>query len=184
MEKYLPWAILLLHIAILLVVDFFVLHKKDNIVSPKKAIGETLFFVANALAFTGVVFWAYKHNLVTNINSLSASQSIVKYLTGYLIELSLSVDNLFVMAIIFAAYKIPEKYQHRLLFMGILGAIIFRAILISLGLVLIHKIHSITIFFGIFLLFTAFKMLKKRRGGRRCSRGRRAYHPEGNCKVF
>ncbi|MEZ4810492.1 MAG: TerC/Alx family metal homeostasis membrane protein [Allomuricauda sp.] len=161
MEGSLSWVILAAHIAILLSIDFFVLHKKDKRSSMQKAIIETLFFVCNAFLFAGIIYWLYKNNLVNNINNLSPYGSVIKYITGYLIELSLSTDNLFVIAIIFAAYKIPNQYQHKLLFFGILGAIVFRAALIGIGLVLIHKIHGINILFGIFLLYTAFKMLKK-----------------------
>lgn len=82
------------------------------------------------------------------------------YFTGYLVELSLSIDNLFVIAVIFTSFKIPKHFQHRLLFLGILGAIIFRALLIALGITLINKIPGMHFIFGGILLFTAFKMLK------------------------
>lgn len=161
METYWGWLILTIHISILLILDLFVLNKKKGVSSSKKAIGETLFFVANALAFAGIIYWLYDRGLVQNLNTLSPSDSVVKYITGYLIELSLSIDNLFVIAIIFAGYKIPLQYQHRLLFLGILGAIVFRSILIGVGLAMVHKIEGITVVFGLFLLYTAFKMLKK-----------------------
>jgi len=161
MEYSLPWILLIVHVAILLGIDFFVLYRKNERVNSKKAIFESLFFVTNALIFGGVVFWLYRDGLVNNMNNLSPWQSIIKYYTGYIIELSLSIDNLFVIAVIFAGYKIPSQYQHRLLFLGILGAIVLRAVLIGIGLFLIHKIHHITIVFGVFLLYTAFRMLKK-----------------------
>lgn len=159
--QYLPWILLLAHVTTLLCLDIFVFSPKNEVKSKKSAIYETLFFIFNALAFSGIIFWIYGTEYVDNINHLSPTQSVVKFITGYLIELSLSVDNLFVIAILFASYKIPTQYQHRLLFLGILGAIVFRALLIGAGLMLVHKIHSITIFFGLFLLYTAFKMLKK-----------------------
>lgn len=161
MEKTTPWIILIVYILFLLLLDFFVLHKKDKLTSVKKAIFETIFFIANALLFSGVVYWCYSSSLVENSNNLSPNQALVKYITGYLIELSLSVDNLFVIAIIFVSFKVPKKYQHKLLFLGIFGALLFRAILINVGLILIQKIHGMSIIFGIFLLYTAFKMLKK-----------------------
>lgn len=161
MEHSLSWMLLLVHVALLLGIDFFVLYKKNERVNSRKAIFESLFFVTNALLFGGVVFWLYQSDLVNNMNNLTPWESVVKYYTGYIIELSLSIDNLFVIAIIFAGYKIPNQYQHRLLFLGILGAIILRAIIIGIGLFLIHKIHHITIVFGLFLLYTAFKMLKR-----------------------
>ncbi|GAA4806694.1 TerC family protein [Litoribaculum gwangyangense] len=137
------------------------MHKKNRITSVKKAIFETIFFVANALIFVFFIYWFYENNIVDNKNNLEPIQAVVKYLTGYIIELSLSVDNLFVIAMIFTSFKIPLQYQHKLLFLGILGAILFRAILISVGIILINKVHGMNIIFGLFLLFTALKMLKK-----------------------
>jgi len=161
-EHYVPWVVLIVYVLFLpIFLDFFVLHKKGTTPTSKKALYETLFFVANALLFSGVVFWFFKEGLVDNPNNYTPTKAWLSYLTGYIIELSLSVDNLFVIAVIFTSFKIPSKYQHRLLFLGILGALVFRAILISVGIVLINKFHQMSIIFGLFLLFTAFKMLKK-----------------------
>lgn len=156
-----PWIILISYVIILLLIDFFILHKKNRVTTVRRAILETIFFVTNALLFTGLIYYFYDNALVENITNLKPTQAVVKYLTGYIIELSLSVDNLFVIAIIFTSFKIPVQYQHKLLFLGILGAIVFRAILISVGIILINKIHGMSIIFGLFLLFTALKMLKK-----------------------
>jgi tellurite resistance protein TerC len=145
--------------------DFFVLHKKNKQTTTKKAIGETLFFALNALAFCGVIYWVYSSGMIEGVDKkgvkLDGFTAVTQYLTGYIIELSLSVDNLFVIAVIFTAYKIPAQYQHRLLFLGILGAIVFRALLISAGLVLFEKFSWLTIVFGIFLMWTALRMLKE-----------------------
>ena len=159
-ETYLPWIILIGHILLLLLIDFFVLHKKNEIVSVKKASYETIFFIGNALIFAGLIYWIYSAGMVSNPFDLSAGKAVITYLTGYMVELSLSVDNLFVIAVIFASFKIPAQHQHRLLFLGILGAIVFRALLIGLGLTLIEKVPYMHIVFGLILLFTAFKMLK------------------------
>lgn len=161
MEYTTPWIVLISYVIILLLIDFFILHKKNQVTSVKRALFETIFFITNALIFTGLIYYFYDNSLIDNINNLKPTQAVVKYLTGYIIELSLSVDNLFVIAIIFTSFKIPIQYQHKLLFLGILGALIFRAILISVGLILINKIHGMSIVFGLFLLFTALKMLKK-----------------------
>ena len=161
MGNFTPWIILISYVMILLLIDFFILHKKNRVITVKRAIFETIFFIINALIFTGLIYYFYDNALVENVNNLKPTQAVVKYLTGYIIELSLSVDNLFVIAIIFTSFKIPKQYQHKLLFLGILGAIIFRAILISVGIILINKIHGMSIVFGLFLLFTALKMLKK-----------------------
>lgn len=178
MENLTPWIILISYVLTLLLIDFFILHKKNRITSVKRAIFETIFFVSNALIFSGLIYWIYDNSLVDNINNLEPTQAVVKYLTGYIIELSLSVDNLFVIAIIFTSFKIPSQYQHGLLFLGILGAIVFRAILISVGLILISKIHGMNIVFGLFLLFTALKMLKNE------AEHKEVEEPKGIMKLF
>ena len=173
-----PWIILISYVLVLLLIDFFILHKKNRDTSVKRAIFETIFFITNALIFSGFIYWFYNISLVDNVNNLEPAQAVVKYLTGYIIELSLSVDNLFVIAIIFTSFKIPRQYQHNLLFLGILGAIVFRAILISVGLILINKIHGMNIVFGLFLLFTALKMLKKE------AEHKEVKEPKGIIKLF
>lgn len=178
MEQLTPWIVLISYLLALLLIDFFVLHKKDRVISVKRAVFETIFFITNALVFSVLIYLFYDKDLVDNINNLEPAQAVVKYLTGYLIELSLSVDNLFVIAIIFASFKIPSQYQHKLLFLGILGAIIFRALLISVGLILLEKIHGMSIIFGLFLLFTAFKMLKKE------AEHKEIEEPKGIMKLF
>ncbi|GLR16135.1 TerC/Alx family metal homeostasis membrane protein [Portibacter lacus] len=159
MSQWMPWIILIGYVLILLFIDFFVLHKKNEVPSVRQVAFESIFFIANALIFSGLIYWFYETGLVDNMNNLTPGNAIVKYLTGYAIELSLSIDNLFVIAVIFATFKVPDIHQHKLLFLGILGALVFRAILIVLGLVLINKIQGMTFIFGLFLLYTAFKML-------------------------
>src|SRR5690606_26682585 len=102
----------------------------------------------------------FSTGLVTNPTGLTPNTAVLKYITGYLIELSLSIDNIFVIAVIFSSFKIPPIYQHRVLFWGILGAIVFRALMILFGVALITKFEWIIYVFGVFLLYTAFKMLK------------------------
>ena len=173
-----PWIILISYVLVLLLIDFFILHKKNRDTSVRRAIFETIFFIVNALIFSGFIYWFYNISLVDNVNNLEPAQAVVKYLTGYIIELSLSVDNLFVIAIIFTSFKIPRQYQHNLLFLGILGAIVFRAILISVGLILINRVHGMNIVFGLFLLFTALKMLKKE------AEHKEVKEPKGIIKLF
>lgn len=155
-----PWIFLIVYAVALLFFDFFVLHKKGTLPTTRKAIYETIFFVSNGLLFSILIYYFYNAQIVANPTNLTPQTAVLNYLTGYIVELSLSVDNLFVIAAIFASFKIPLKSQHRLLFLGILGAIVFRAVLINLGLVLMNKIQGMTIVFGLFLLFTAIKMLK------------------------
>ena len=155
------WYFFILLILFLFGIDMLVLHKKGSVNSHKKATLETCLWVTIALSFSFAIYWSYKIGFVNNINNLTPSGAVVKYITGYLIELSLSVDNLFVIAVIFTSYNIPVKYQHRALFWGIIGAIFFRGIMIGVGVSLIRSISWITYVFGALLLFTAFKILDK-----------------------
>lgn len=173
-----PWIILIAYVVALLAIDFLVLHKKNAVVSMRKAAMETAFFVLNALVFSGIVYWCYDTGRIGAEGELSATDAVVKYITGYLIELSLSVDNLFVMAMIFASFKVPSQYQHRLLFLGILGALVFRALLIGVGLTLIESVKGIGIVFGLFLLYTAFKTLKSE------ADHEEVHEPKGISKYF
>lgn len=120
----------------------------------------TVLWVTVALAFSGVIYWLYSDALIANPGGLTPNRAVLKYITGYLIELSLSVDNVFVIAVIFSAFSIPPKYQHRVLFWGVLGAIICRAAMILFGVALLNQFDWIIYVFGIFLLYTAFKMLR------------------------
>lgn len=152
------WAGLILYILLLLFFDLFVLHKNDDL-SNKKTARETAFWIFVALAQSGLIYLMYSNEWVDNPTNLTPKNAVMKYVTGYLVELSLSVDNLFVIAMIFKSYKIPVKYQHKALFWGILGAIFFRGLMIAVGVVLFNKLSWIPYVFGAFLIVTAIKML-------------------------
>ncbi len=142
-----------------LALDLGVFHKESHQVTTTEAWRWTSVWVLISLAFSGVIYFIYKEGWIPNPNELSSQQAVLKYLTGYIVELSLSMDNIFVIAIIFAYFKVPNAYQHRVLFWGILGAIFFRAIMILLGVVLINKFAWISFLFGGLLLYSAYKML-------------------------
>ena len=152
------WALFIALVLILLGIDLFVLHKKGEVPSNKKAAKETTMWISIALLFSLVIFWLYKNELVANPTNLTPKGALTKYLTGYLIELSLSVDNLFVIAMVFKSFNIPLKYQHKTLYWGIIGAIVFRGIMIFVGVLLLNKISWMTYVFGTFLIFTAVRM--------------------------
>lgn len=147
-------------IVILLALDLGVLNKKAHVPSTKEALGWTALWVSLAVSFSIFVFFAYENYWITNANNLSGKEAVLKYLTGYLVEQSLSMDNIFVIAIIFGYFQIPPKYQHRVLFWGILGAVVFRGIMIGIGAVLIKEFSWIIYVFGALLLYSAYKMLK------------------------
>lgn len=138
--------------------DLGLFNKTPHIISTKEASKWTTIWVTVSFLFSGVVYWIYKNNYISNPDGLKPVAASLKFITGYLIELSLSVDNIFVIAIIFSAFKIPQKYQHRVLFWGILGAIFFRGLMIYFGVLLINKFSWMTYVFGAFLVYTAFKM--------------------------
>lgn len=156
------WIIFIAAILVFLALDLGVFNKTPHVISSKEAGKWTALWVCLSFAFSGVIYWLYKNNYVDNPDQLHPTAASIKYITGYLIELSLSADNIFVIAIIFSSFKIAAKHQHRVLFWGIIGAVIFRAMMIFFGVILIHKIDWITYVFGGFLLFTAFKMLFKK----------------------
>ena len=153
------WISFLLAVVIFLALDLGVFNKTPHIISTKEASMWTAIWVALSFAFSGVIYWLYQNQYVANPDALKPAAATMKYITGYLIELSLSIDNIFVIAIIFASFKIPQKYQHRVLFWGILGAIIFRGLMIFFGVMIINKFAWTTYLFGAFLIFTAIKML-------------------------
>ncbi|WP_396171325.1 TerC family protein [Flavobacterium sp.] len=153
------WILFLALIALFLALDLGVFNKTPHIISSKEAGIWTGIWVAISFLFSGVVYWLYGTDYIANPTALSQTDAALKFITGYLIEKSLSIDNIFVIAIIFASFKIPQKYQHRVLFWGILGAIVLRGLMIWLGVTIINKFNWITYVFGAFLLFTALKML-------------------------
>jgi tellurite resistance protein TerC len=155
------WIVFLALIFLFLALDLGVFNKNPHIIKPKEAGIWTGIWVSLSFIFSIVVGWIYKNGLIDNPTDLTPAVASMKFITGYLIELSLSVDNIFVIAVIFASFKIPQKYQHRVLFWGILGAIVFRGLMIFFGVILINKFSWMTYLFGAFLIFTAFKMLFK-----------------------
>ncbi len=139
-------------VLVLLILDLGVFHRKDKIVTFKEAAIWSSIWVTLALSFNlGLYFW------------LGRSKAL-EFFTGYLIELSLSVDNLFVFLVIFSTFALPRHLMHRVLFWGILGAMIMRAVFIGLGAALILNFHWIIYVFGGFLVFTGFKLLKHHEG--------------------
>ena len=142
------WIIFIATILLFLALDLGVFNKTPHIINSKEAGKWTAVWVACAMLFSGVIYFLYQNKLVQNPTSLQPIDATIKFITGYLIELSLSVDNIFIIAVIFASFKIPQKYQHRVLFWGIIGAIIFRGLMISFGVVLINKISWMTYVFG------------------------------------
>lgn len=153
------WVSFILFVVLGLALDLGVFNRNPHVIKTKEALAWTSVWVGSALLFSIVVYYAFLNGWVANSTQLSPENAVVKYITGYLIELSLSVDNIFVIAIIFTSFSIPQEYRHEVLFYGVLGAIVFRAVMIVFGVALINKFSWIIYVFGVFLIYTAIKML-------------------------
>ncbi|OIP52733.1 MAG: hypothetical protein COZ75_00740 [Flavobacteriaceae bacterium CG_4_8_14_3_um_filter_34_10] len=156
----LVWVLFTSTILLFLALDLGVFNRVSHEIKTREAAVWTTVWIAMALGFSGVIWWLFDGGSIRNSTGLTPDAAVLKYITGYLIELSLSIDNVFVIAVIFKSFSIPKQYQHRVLFWGILGAIVFRAIMIFFGVALINKFDWIIYVFGVFLLYTAYKMLK------------------------
>lgn len=153
------WAGFTLFILAMLALDLGVFHRRAHAVGVREALGWSIFWIALALAFNaGVAFWF-------------GPERGLEFLTGYLIEKALSVDNIFVFLVIFSYFSVPAEYRHRVLFWGILGAIMFRAIFILAGAAFLKAFHWAVYLFGGLLIFTGIKVLRS---------GQEEIHPERN----
>ncbi len=156
------WVIFGIAIVIALVLDLGVFHRKAHTVQLKEALIESTAWISIALLFN---LWLYFSR---------GPLAGVEFFTAYLVEKSLSVDNIFVFLLIFQAFKIPSQSQHRVLYFGIAGALVLRAVFVLAGITLLRAFHPIMYFFGAILLFTGLKMLLPRK---------RPLHPENNWMV-
>lgn len=153
------WICFIAFMLVALALDLGVFNKTPHEIKTKEAATWTTIWVVVAFLFSGLVYLSFDYNWVNNPTQLTPTDALLKYITGYLIELSLSIDNIFVIALIFSSFSIPRKYQHEVLFYGIIGAIAFRALMIIFGVALINRFSWIIYIFGSFLLITALKML-------------------------
>ena len=156
------WVIFGIAIVVALVLDLGVFHRKAHTVQLKEALIESAAWISIALLFN---LWLYFSR---------GPLAGVEFFTAYLVEKSLSVDNIFVFLLIFQAFKIPPKSQHRVLYFGIAGALVLRAVFVLAGITLLQAFHPIMYFFGAILLFTGLRMLFPRK---------RALRPENNWMV-
>jgi tellurite resistance protein TerC len=164
------WGGFILLIGTLIAFDLGVLHRKPEVLSMRTALKRWSVWFTLALVFNVYVYFLYEYNwlgwgLAGSRTDLSGSEAAIQYLTGYLIELSLSVDNVFVIATIFAYMRIPDALQYRILVWGILGAIVLRGIMISAGVMLISSFDWISYIFGAVLLLSAVRLMMLRDDG-------------------
>ncbi len=140
------WGALVAVLTTLLVADLLIVHRKPHVLSFKEAAVESAIWISIGLAFTGVMFGWH------------GGQAATEYISGFLIEQSLSIDNVFVWAVILSFFGVPKQYQFRVLFWGIFGALFLRAVFIFAGIALIERFEWVLYVFGVFLLYTAWKI--------------------------
>ncbi len=168
------WIGFITFVLLMLALDLGVFHRKAHVVSIREALGWSAVWIALGLSFSVFVYFGYENHWLglgstPDIVERSAEHpdgrindgrsAALKYLTGYVVEKSLSVDNVFVIAMIFGFLAVPQLYQHRVLYWGILGALVLRGAMIGIGARLIAEFFWILYIFGAFLIFTAVKML-------------------------
>jgi tellurite resistance protein TerC len=176
------WFIFIGFVFAMLALDLGVFHRKSHIVGFKESMIWSAVWISFGLSFSVLVYFAYELHWFDLGNSIDAVDKVVnsgrlaatKYLTAYVVEKSLSVDNIFVIAMVFGSLAVPARYQHRVLFWGILGALVMRGLMIGLGSVLVQEFHAILYLFGLFLIFTGIKMLVIKE---------KEEHPENNVVV-
>jgi tellurite resistance protein TerC len=157
------WASFVVLVVVLIALDLGVLHRRSSVIGARQALVFAAFWVALALAFNVYVYFLYENNWldwgVRSILDLDGREAALQFFTGYLVEFSLSVDNVFVIATIFVYMRVPPQYQYRILFWGILGAIVLRGIMIGIGATLIHRFDWITYVFGAILIWSATRLM-------------------------
>jgi tellurite resistance protein TerC len=141
------WAIFLAIVLFLLVLDLGVLHKESKEIGIKESLLLSTFYIAVGVAFGGWIWYQ------------SGEQPALEYLTGFVVEKSLAMDNIFIIAMIFSYFAIPRQYQHRVLLWGILGVIVMRGVMIAGGAAIVENFHWVLYLFAAFLVFTGIKML-------------------------
>jgi tellurite resistance protein TerC len=161
---YISFTVLVL---LLLTVDLAVLHRKAHAVSAKEAAGWSAMWVSLALAFNLGFYYFMRERFPLDARlmavpgfdpSRAAWQAALEFLAGYITEYSLSVDNIFVFVVVLSYFQVPAKFQHRVLFFGILGALVFRGLFIGMGALLL-RFEPVIIVFGVFLLYTGVRMM-------------------------
>ncbi|MDH4126437.1 MAG: TerC/Alx family metal homeostasis membrane protein [Gammaproteobacteria bacterium] len=158
----LVWIAFLVLITLVVALDLGVFHRKQHVVSLPEALGWSAVWVSLALAFNVGVYYLYEINPAgwdIDTAQLTGQQAAIQFFTGYLVEKSLSIDNIFVIAMIFAHFRVPLAEQHRVLFWGIFGAVVLRGVMIFGGIALIERFDWVIYLLGALLLFSAASML-------------------------
>lgn len=150
------WIAFNVFVLAMLALDLGVFHRHSHAVSVKEALTWSVVWIGLAMVFNTLIYFFWDRLSPGSV--YSNQEAALSFLTGYIIEKSLSVDNIFVFVLIFTFFAVPAAYQHRVLFWGVLGALVMRAILILVGAALLKQFHWIIYIFGAFLVFTGIKM--------------------------
>lgn len=156
------WAGFIFFVLALVLLDLGVFHRKSHTIGIREALGWTAVWVAVSLMFNVFVYFLYDRGWLGwngGPESLTGFEAALQFFIGYLVEKSLSVDNIFVIAMVFNYFRIPTHMQHRVLFWGIFGAVVMRGAMVAIGAVLIHQFTWAIPVFGLLLIFSAIKML-------------------------
>jgi tellurite resistance protein TerC len=159
------WAGFIVFVTILVLFDLVVLHRRAHAISLRESLGWTLLWVTIALGFNVVVYLMYDGRFLGHLvpeGAATGKEAALQFLTGYVVEYSLSIDNIFVIAMIIANFHVPQEHQHRLLFWGVLGAAVLRGLMIGLGTALVKQFDWVMYVFGGLLILSAAKMLVTR----------------------
>jgi tellurite resistance protein TerC len=152
-NQLLFWVLFNLFVLAMLAVDLWVFHRPGHTVRFREALAWSIGWVLLAIAFAALVYFSH------------GRQTAVEFTTGYIIELSLSVDNLFIFLLIFRYFRVPSEYQHKVLFWGIVGALVMRGVFIVVGIGLIRQFHWIIFVFGAFLVYSGIRLLGEKEAG-------------------
>jgi tellurite resistance protein TerC len=164
MNSTIVWFAFIVLVLILMAIDLGVFNKKGHTPTVREALFSTAVWVSLAMLFNGFIFFAYEYQWfglgMHKGVRIDGSEAALEFLTAYLLEESLSIDNLFVMAVVFSQFNVPKREQHRVLFWGILGVLVFRGLLIGVGIWLIGAFQWLFYLFGVWLLWTAWSMYR------------------------
>jgi tellurite resistance protein TerC len=159
------WIGFIVLILCLVALDLGVFHRRDREITLRSALGWSSLWISMAMLFMVFVYLLYENNYPWSslpTEHMDGRSAVMQFLTGYLLEYSLSLDNVFVIAMILSYFHVPQVLQHRVLFWGILGAVVLRGVMIGLGVALINRFEWVTYLFGAFLLYSAARMLMLR----------------------
>ena len=159
-SNWIFWLLFNVFVLAMLALDLGVFHREKHVVKVREAIAWTVFWIALATCFAVLIYF-FGHTLVGHHGPSNPRLSL-EFVTGYLIELSLSVDNLFVFLLLFRYFHVPRAYQHTVLFWGVIGALVMRAIFIAAGVTLLNRFHWVIYIFGAILIYSGVELMRQK----------------------